>query len=383
MRRVCVMTGTRADYGHLRWILAGLRDHPGIELQLVVAAAHLSPAFGFTVREIEADGHPIHARVEMLQDDDSGLGVATSTGLGTMRFAEAFAGLEPDLLVILGDRFEALAAAQAALFLRIPVAHLHGGEVSFGALDESLRHAITKLSHLHFVAAEPYRRRVIQLGEDPARVHLVGTPGLDALEQEPPMTRQEIEASLGWSLEGPLAVVTYHPATSHAAPGAGVHALVQALEERPDLRVLVTGVNADEGRSEVSAALDGMLQRQAHRMLGVRSLGQRRYLSTLRLASVVVGNSSSGLVEAPAIGVPTVNIGPRQDGRLRAASVLDTPAEPAAIGAALDRALLPQTARLAREQEPPYGRPGASARVVEVLATASLEGILVKRFCDI
>lgn len=375
MRRIAIVTGTRADFGHLRWLTADLFEAPDVEVQVIVTGMHLSGAFGVTESEI---AFPIAARVPMLLHGDSAASVATSTGLGVIGMTQALSDLRPDCVVVLGDRFEIFAAATAAMLLHIPLAHLHGGETTEGAIDEHLRHAITKMAQLHFVAAEPYRQRVLQMGESSERVHLVGAPGLDVIERVTLPTREALEAQVGWSLRGPLAIATFHPVTLDEDPASGVHALLGALEAVPELRVLFTGVNADEGNAAVTTAIQGAVRAHPERFHAVQSLGQIGYLGAVKLANMVLGNSSSGLVEAPAVGTPTVNIGDRQRGRLRARSVIDVSADPALVAAAIRTALDAPP----RDLDPPYGGPGASRRIADILRRVDLTTLRRKSFVD-
>lgn len=383
-RKVCVFTGTRAEYGLLQGLMAGIRDSARLELQVLVAGMHLSPAFGETWREVEADGFPIDARAEILVSGDSPTAVATSMGLGVMKVADALARLRPDILVLLGDRFEALAAAQAAMLCRVPIAHIHGGEATEGLIDEAIRHSITKMSHLHFAAAEPFRRRIVQLGEQPDRVFDVGAPGIDNLRQMELMDRAALEASLGFDLTPPLLLVTYHPVTLSDRPATEpLGELLEAFRRMPECRVLLTRSNADPGGLGINDMLDRFAAEVGERVRVSASLGQVRYLSAMALADAVVGNSSSGIIEAPAAGTPTVNLGERQAGRPRAPSVLDVAEEADAIEAAIRRALSPAFQELAARRETPFGSGGAAARMVEVLEEAALDGILFKRFHDL
>ncbi len=382
-RTICIVTGSRAEYGHLRWLARDIADDARLCLQILVTGAHLSEEFGETWREIEADGFTINAKVPVL-DGDRAVDVAGAMGRGISGMAEALDRLKPDLLIILGDRFEMLAAASAALVMTVPVAHLHGGETTEGAFDESIRHAITKMSHLHFTAAAAYRDRVLQLGEDPARVFHVGAPGLDLLTRETLPGQAELEAVLGMSLDGLVFLVTYHPVTlSGTDPALAVEQLLAALDRWPQARIVVTGVNADPGHSMVSAAFAAWQQRHPDRVRLVASLGNRRYVAAMALASAVIGNSSSGLIEAPAMGVPTINMGERQKGRLRAPSVIDCGETADEIAAAITTALDPAFRKRARTQSPPLGRGGASAKITEIIATADLDGILMKHFHDL
>lgn len=383
-RKICVVTGTRAEYGLLRWLMQEIGDDPGLKLQIVATGAHLSPDFGLTYREIEADGFTIATKVEMLLASDTPTGIAKSVGLGVIGFADALALLAPDILVLLGDRYEILAAAQAALVARIPVAHIHGGELTEGAFDDAIRHALTKMAHLHFVAAEPYRRRVIQLGEDPARVFNFGAPGLDSIRRLTLLGRAELETALGFALGAVNLLVTYHPVTlEDENPREAMAALLQALDAFPQARIIFTRPNADTHGRVINELIDRYLAAQPGRAAAFASLGQVRYLSAVCHAAAVIGNSSSGLSEAPALKTPTVNIGARQRGRLRAASVIDCAAEPAAIRAAIEKALSADFAPVVQAAVSPYGAGDASVRIKEQLKQVPLAGLAVKKFYDI
>jgi UDP-hydrolysing UDP-N-acetyl-D-glucosamine 2-epimerase len=384
-RKVCVVTGTRAEYGLLYWLLREIEADPALELQLVVTGMHLSPEFGMTIRQIEADEFPIADRVEMLLSSDTPVGIAKAIGLGVIGFADVFARLRPDVLVVLGDRFEILAAAQAALVARIPIAHLHGGETTEGAFDEAIRHSVTKMAYLHFVASEPYRRRVIQLGEDPTRVFNVGTPGLDHVRRTPRLGRAEVEDFLGFALDAPLFVVTYHPATlSDDSAMEPLNELFRALLRFPDARFVFTKSNADTGGRAINRAVDHFVESYPNRARAFAALGLPRYHSLLAVADIVVGNSSSGLTEAPALGVPTVNVGDRQKGRLRAASVIDCDELEEEIVAAIETALSSGFRDRIKGQVLPYGIGDASPAICRVLRKATLnDGLLQKHFHDI
>ena len=383
MRRVCVVTGTRADFGLLRWVMNDIAASPALTLQLVVTGTHLAAGYGDTVREIEAAGFVADARVEMLVAGDGGVAMTKSLGLALIGFADAFERLRCDVVLVLGDRYEALAAAQAALLARIPVAHLHGGELSAGALDDAMRHAITKLSHLHFAAAAPYAARVRQLGEDPALVFDVGGLGVDAITRTALPTRSTLEASLGFALgERPL-LITLHPATATAHDAAhDADELLAALAPLVDATLIFTLPNADAGGQVIRERITAFASARANAHL-VPSMGQERWLASLRHAAGVVGNSSSGLLEAPTFRVGTVNIGARQDGRLRAASVIDTPCERQAIAAAIAQLSAPQFRAMLATTVNPYGDGGAARRIVEVLETVPLHGLLHKKFVDL
>lgn len=382
-RKVCVVTATRAEYGLLYWLLCAMRDDPHIDLQLVVTGAHLSQAHGMTVRNIESDGFKIAERLPILLQDDSPQGISKSLGLATMAFADAFARLAPDILVLLGDRYEMLGAAQAAMIARLPIAHIHGGEATEGLIDEAIRHSITKMAHLHFVAAEDFRRRVIQLGEDPGRVWVVGAVGLDNIARLPLFDREALSAQLGISLEPPCLILTYHPVTlSLQDPGESMLMLLNAVDEVAST-IILTGVNADTGGSAMREVAEHFATARPGKVLFAESLGALHYLSAVKHADVVVGNSSSGLLEAPALGTPTVDIGERQQGRLRAPSVIHCAPNEQEILAAIHYALSLGHRAVAARHETPYGTPGAAERILSVLRVHPLEGLVIKRFYDL
>lgn len=383
-RRICIVTGTRAEYGLLRWLMEEVRGDPELELRILATGMHLSPEFGLTYREIEEDGFEISERVEMLLSSDSPVGIAKSIGIGTIGFADAFQRLEPDIVVVLGDRFEVLAAAQAAMVARIPLAHLYGGETTEGVIDEPIRHAVTKMSHFHFVTTDAYRRRIIQLGEDPGRVFNYGAPGLDALERIELMTPEELEEELGFELGSPTFVVTYHPVTlDRADPAERFEEVLEALDQFPEARVVFTKTNADTHGRSINRMIERYSEQHPDRCAVFVSLGQRRYLSLLREADVVIGNSSSGLLEAPLLETPTVNIGPRQQGRVRAASVLDCAEDREEIVDAVRETQSQKFRAKASRADFPYGESGASRRIKEKLKQVALDDVLMKSFYDL
>ncbi len=368
---ICFFTGARAEYGLLAPVMAAVRASDDLRLRLLVSGMHLAPEFGLTWRQIEADGFAIDERVEMLLASDSSLGMAKSAGLGLMGLAEALDRLRPDCLVVLGDRFETFAAASAAYMLGIPLVHLHGGEVTAGALDEGFRHAISKMSSLHLVATEEYRRRVIQLGEQPASVHVVGALGIVNIRTLPLLSRREIEADLGLALGAGSVLLTFHPATlGEGTARDEAAALLAALEHFPALRVICTRANADSAGREVNRLVDAWAAARPERTRVYDALGRLRYLSSLRQVGAVIGNSSSGLIEAPSLGVPTVNIGDRQQGRCRAASVIDCPAEQGAIVRACELAFSPDFRRRAAAASNPYEQPDTVGRIMDLLRAA-------------
>lgn len=377
------MTGTRADYGHLFWLLKEIDADPDLELQLVVTGAHLSAKWGNTVETIERDGLSIAARVPFDLSDDTPLAVADSLAHSTSGLAHSFARLKPDVVVVLGDRYEVLAAAQASLMLGIPLAHLHGGETTEGAFDEAIRHAVTKMAHLHFVAADEYAWRVRQLGESDEHIFNFGAPGLDHLTRSSIAGRDELEKVIGAPLGSPLFAVTYHPETLDADEGIdGLRAMLSALGGVTSASIVFTGVNADPGHDHLTNEIHAFVSADPTRRHLIASLGQSRYLGLLKIADAVVGNSSSGLIEAPALRVPTVNIGDRQKGRLRAASVIDCAPTKEAIDTALRKAIDPQFRAQLPENPSLYGVGDAARRIKDVLKTADLRGITKKHFVN-
>jgi GDP/UDP-N,N'-diacetylbacillosamine 2-epimerase (hydrolysing) len=344
---------------------------------------HLAPEFGETFREIEKDGFTVDYKVEMLLSSDTPVGVTKSIGLGMIGFGDALRQLQPHLLVVLGDRFEILPAVTAALIMRIPVAHIHGGEVTEGAFDEAIRHSITKMSHLHFVAAEDHRERVIQLGEDPDRVFVVGVLGIDSIENLELLDRESLEASLGFKLGVRNLLVTFHPATLEIETAVSqLSELLAALETLDDTHLIFTMPNADtEGRA-LRLLIQRFVDDHAHAR-AYTSLGQHLYLSCMRHVDAVVGNSSSGLIEAPAFRKGTINIGDRQRGRLKAESVIDCAANRVSIQEALRRLYEPDFQAKLAVVKNPYGRGGAGKEIVRLIRELSLEGILGKAFHDL
>jgi UDP-hydrolysing UDP-N-acetyl-D-glucosamine 2-epimerase len=376
---IAVFTGTRAEYGLLYWLMKDIAADPELELKLIVSGTHLSPEFGLTYQQIEQDGFKIDERIEMLLSSDTSVGVVKSMGVALLGLADALARQQPDVLVILGDRFEALAAAQAAMLQRIPVAHLHGGEITEGAYDDAIRHAITKLSYLHFTAAEPYRQRVIQLGEAPERVFNVGAVGLDHIIKTPLLSMEELQSSFGFTLDSPFFVVTYHPVTLADEPAEeSFRALLAALDNYPDHQVILTYPNADDGGRAIIPLLEQYAAANPARVLAIPSLGYRRYLSAVKHCAAVIGNSSSGIIEVPSLGVPTVNIGQRQQGRLAAQSVLHCEANGVSIAQCIAQALQPMAPSAFTN---PYGAGDASSQIVARLK--HLTTPTIKQFHDL
>jgi UDP-hydrolysing UDP-N-acetyl-D-glucosamine 2-epimerase len=382
-RRIAVITGSRAEFGLLSGVISLLRAAPDVDCQVVVTGAHLSAAHGDTVDEIVDAGVPIAFRVDLQLGDDSSIGTVAAMGRAMLGFADALGTLRPDIMVVLGDRYEILMAASAATVACIPVAHIHGGEITAGAVDDAIRHAITKLSALHFVAAEPYRRRVIQMGEMPSRVHLVGGLGVDLVRNTPRIDRATLEVETGFRFGRRNVVVTYHPVTLAVGRGTEeLEAILDALDSLDEVHVAFTLPNADVGNAAIRERIESY-SRERDTVWAFSSLGFRRYISFVAESNGVVGNSSSGLIEAPALGVGTVNVGSRQDGRLRAASVIDAPSRTGDIVTALQQMLSNDFQTAARRVANPYGTGGSAERVVAILRSVALDGLTAKDFHDL
>lgn len=382
MRNICVVTGTRAEYGLLYWLMKEIQGDTDLQLQLVVTGMHLSPEFGLTYRTIEEDGFVIDAKVEMLLSSDTPVGIAKSIGLGVIGFADALERLKPDIIVVLGDRYEIMAAAQAALVARIPVAHIHGGETTEGAIDESIRHSITKMSHLHFVAAEPYRTRVIQMGEHPDTVVNVGALGIENIKRLQLLDKSQLEKSINFEIGTICFLVTYHPATLGATtPQVAMQALLDALDLFQDAKIIITKPNSDTDGRILGLMIDEYALHNRERVAVFTSLGQLRYLSALKLVDVVIGNSSSGIIEAPASNTPTVNIGDRQSGRLKADSIIDCLETSESIVAAINKALSRQFLDEIKHGVSLYGYGESASRIKNIMKQANLS--CTKRFYDL
>jgi UDP-hydrolysing UDP-N-acetyl-D-glucosamine 2-epimerase len=378
MRKIAVVTTSRADYGHLYWPLRELQKHPDVQLELIVLGAHLSPEFGATVREIEKDGFPIAAKIECLLSSDSDVGMAKTIGVATLSLADALGAMRPDILLLIADRYEMLAPASVALALRIPVAHIEGGEISEGAIDDAVRNALTKMSHIHFTSTENARRRIIAMDEEPWRVHRAGAPSLDHLRRSTLLDRAELEARLGVALHQPTTVVAYHPVTIARDTVLEADALFAALE-RVSGQILFCYPNADAGSRELIARTRTFAAAHNDAQVFV-NLDAVTYWSLLRQADLFLGNSSSGIMETPSLALPAVNIGLRQQGRERAKNIVDAQADVAAILAAVKHARSEEfRARLAGMSNP-YGDGRAAEKIAQVLTTVALnQDLLMKR----
>lgn len=383
-RKICFVTGTRAEYGLLYWVMKEVDTDPALELQLIVTGTHLEKAYGHTVDVIEADGFSVDVSVPLDVSDTTATGITNSAAKAVDGIGRALDKLKPDLVVLLGDRYEILSAAVAATIHCIPIAHIHGGEVTEGAMDESMRHAITKLSSLHFAAAEPYRQRILQMGENPANVFTVGAPGLDHIARSQLMSESEIKSALGGTDESKYFLITMHPTTlSDDPPEHEIDALLGALESFDEIDAVFTGVNADPGRDVIAQRIESYVATHRDSARAYVSLGQQRYLSAMQHATAVIGNSSSGIIEAPAVGVPTVNIGDRQKGRLRAGSIIDCAANPDDVRSAISKAISNEFLASLEGAEKPYGEPGASSKIVGILRGHSLGTLTQKSFFDL
>lgn len=366
--KITIFTGTRAEYGLLYWLMKDIDEDKMLTLQLLVSGSHLSPEFGLTYTQILDDGFNIDEKVEMLVSSNSPTGTAKSVGLGISGYADAIERLSPDLIVILGDRYEALAVAQTSVIMGIPILHIHGGEVSEGANDDAFRHAITKLSNLHATSTDLYRKRVIQLGESPDRVFNVGAMGLDYIQRGNFLNRNELSESLKFNLSKPFFVVTYHPVTlGDEDPVSTCQALIETLELFHSHQVIFTYPNADNGGREIISLIESYALNNPHRVLAFPSLGQMRYLSAVKYADAVIGNSSSGIIEVPSFDIPTVNIGIRQQGRLAAKSVLHSSTTVDSISEAITLAISRNHKKEDEKILNPYSQGNASHNVIEMI----------------
>lgn len=380
--KVAAVTGTRADYGLLAPLLQKIDASPLMDLQIVVTGTHLLQEFGHTIDEILRDGFPIAGLVPEVGSAQTGADVARQVGAGTSSFAEILGNLSPDVMIVLGDRFEILAAVNAAFFMGIPILHLHGGEVTNGAFDDAVRHAISKFSTVHAVAASVYGERLVRMGEQPDSVHVVGGFGVDALSSSSRLSIFELQRELGITIRSPLLLVTYHPVTAEAHDTeAEIQSLVAALKEFTSATVVFTLPNGDPENGIISHAVRRSVTQEPNWHL-FSAMGSKLYLSLLASSSVIVGNSSSGILEAPSFGVPTVNIGPRQAGRLMGASILCCEPTSNEIVEAVRTALSDDFVELARAAESPYGAPGASDRVMEILERTDFANLGGKTFYD-
>lgn len=368
MKRIGIMTGTRAEYGLLKSLMQEINKDNDLELYLIVSGMHLSPEFGMTYKEIEEDGFQINAKVEMLLSSDSPAGISKSIGLGVIGFADEFQRADLDMLILLGDRYEALSAAICALVMRIPIAHLHGGELTEGAIDEGIRHSITKMSYLHFTSTEQYRNRVIQLGENPERVFYVGALGVENIKKINLMTKEELERSIHFEIDENTVIVTYHPVTlENNTVEEQFLNLLEVLDRNPKIRMIFTKANADTNGRIVNELIDKYAAQNSERACAFVSLGQKRYLSALKYCRIVIGNSSSGIIEAPSFGKPVINIGDRQKGRICADSVINCGYTQQEIQQAMETALTKEFENKASNCRNPYEKENTAANIISVI----------------
>jgi GDP/UDP-N,N'-diacetylbacillosamine 2-epimerase (hydrolysing) len=384
MRKICVVTGTRSEYGLLYWIIKEVESHPELILQLVVTGMHLSPEFGLTVQNIEKDGFKITRKIEMLMSSDTAVGISKSIGVGIISFADFLAECKPDIMLVVGDRFEVFSAVSAAMTARIPVAHCHGGEITEGAIDESIRHAITKMSHLHFVSCNEYRNRVIQMGETPEMVFNVGGLGIENINRIDLLDKQTFEKSIQFTLGESAALVTFHPVTlDNESAEYQFGELLSSFDEFPELKLIFTKANADADGRIINQMIDAFVQKNPERACAFISLGQLRYLSALKHVTMVIGNSSSGLLEAPSFGIPTVNIGDRQKGRIMAESLIQCGNQREQIIGGIKKATEDSFRVFCKTVKNPYDNGNASEKIINVLKTKALESIERKKFNDL
>ena len=382
--KVCVVTGTRAEYGLLYWLMKEIQNDKDLQLQIIATGMHLSPEFGLTYKEIEKE-FKIDKKIEILLSSDTPVGISKSMGLAQISFAEAFDELKPDIVVVLGDRFEILAAASSALISRIPIAHIHGGEVTEGAVDEAFRHSITKMSHLHFTSTEEYKKRVIQLGEEPNRVFNVGAMGIENIKRLKLLSKEEFEKSIDFKLNKKNILVTFHPVTlENATAKEQFEELLSAIDELEETNIIFTKANADTDGRIINKMIDEYVNKNKDKSVAFTSLGQLRYLSALQFMDAVVGNSSSGILEAPSFKIGTINIGDRQKGRIKAKSVIDCKPKKEEIKKAFEKLYSKEFQKMLKNVKNLYEEDGyPSKKIVEVLKKSDLKNILKKRFYDI
>jgi len=382
-RKICVVTGTRAEYGLLYWLMKRLKNDPEVTLQIVATGMHLSPEFGLTVQQIEKDDFFINEKVEMLLSGDTPTAITKSIGLGVISFADAFNRLAPDTIVVLGDRFEIFAAAQAAMIMRIPIAHIHGGELTEGLIDDPIRHSITKMSHIHFTATEEYKKRVIQMGEQPSTVYNVGTLGLEGIKNLNLLNKEDLSKSIGFSLNKYF-LVTLHPTTlENSTAKKQIQVLLDALNEFPEYQVIFTKTNADTDGRVINQYIENYVKENSEKACVFDSLGQLRYLSAIQYCDAVIGNSSSGLLEVPFFKKPTVNIGIRQGGRLKAESIIECDFAVNNIIKAINKAVSEKFNKQIQHIELLYGEGNTSEQILNILKQVELENITIKKFYDL
>ena len=382
--KICVITGTRAEYGLLFWTMKTIKEHPDFELSVCVTGMHLSPEFGLTYNQIVSDGFQIEGKIEMLLSSDTSVGITKSVGLGLIGFADFFERTKPDWILVLGDRFEIFSAVTAAMIARIPVAHCHGGEATEGLIDEAIRHSLTKMSHLHFTSTIEYRNRVIQLGEQPSRVFHVGALGIENINRLKLLNKQEFESSIDFQLSSLNFLVTFHPVTlDQSSTENQFKELLKALLAFKEAKIIFTKPNADHDGRIISQIIDDFVNKNSDRSISFVSLGQLKYLSAIKHCQVVIGNSSSGLIEVPSFKKPAINIGDRQQGRVQAKSVISCKPEMNAIIESIQIALSDEFQLILQNVENPYGEGNSSNKIVEAIQNASIQNILKKEFYNL
>ncbi|MDF2801704.1 MAG: UDP-N-acetyl-D-glucosamine 2-epimerase, UDP-hydrolyzing [Anaerocolumna sp.] len=365
MKKVCIVTGSRAEYGILQPLIYKLSKDEEIELQIIATGMHLSPEFGLTYKQIENDGYKINEKIETVLSSDTTVGISKAIGLGLISFAEVYQRLNPDLIIILGDRYEIFAAASAAMVSKIPIAHLHGGELTEGAIDEAIRHAITKMSYLHFTSTEVYRQRVIQLGEAPERVHNVGALGVENVKKMKLLTKDILEERLQFKFDKKVALITFHPVTlEDRTSQEQFQVLLEAVDYFMDLKIIFTKANADADGRIINSMIDKYVKRHADRCVAFTSMGQEKYLSALQYSSIVIGNSSSGIIEVPSFNIPTVNIGDRQQGRIKSKSVIDCGVKVIQIKQAIESGLSKQNKVFQLKNINPYEKENTTEQII-------------------
>ncbi|RXJ68983.1 UDP-N-acetylglucosamine 2-epimerase (hydrolyzing) [Halarcobacter ebronensis] len=383
MKKVCVVTGTRAEYGLLYWLIKGIEADKELELQLIVTGMHLSPEFGLTYKEIEKE-FKIDKKIEMLLSSDTSIGISKSMGLAQISFAEAYEELKPDLIVLLGDRYEIFSAASAAMIAKVPIAHLHGGEATEGLIDEPIRHSITKMSHLHFTATNEYRNRVIQLGETPDRVFNVGGLGIENIKRLKLLSKDEFEKSIDFKLNKKNILVTFHPVTlENSTAKEQFQELLDAIDSLENTNIIFTKANSDTDGRVINQMIDEYVVKNSYKAIAFTSLGQQRYLSALQFMDCVVGNSSSGLAEAPSFKIGTINIGDRQKGRIKADSVIDCLPQKNEILKACQILYSINFQSLLQKVQNPYGTDLASKKIIDIIKTTDLSNVIKKTFYDL
>lgn len=368
MKKICVITGTRADYGLLRPLIKRIKEDKELKLQLIATGMHLSPEFGLTYKEIESDGLQIDEKIEMLLSSDTPIGISKSMGLSMIGFADVFNRINPDMIVVLGDRYEIFSAVSSALSFRIPVAHIHGGETTEGAIDESMRHSITKMSYLHFTSTEVYRNRVIQLGENPKRVFNVGAIGIESIKELKLLSKSELEKNINFKFGKQTALITFHPVTlENGTSKCQFQELLSALEKFKDLKIIFTKSNSDTDGRVINKMIDNYVNENKGSAIAFTSMGQTRYLSAMKYADLVVGNSSSGIIEAPSFNLPTINIGDRQKGRVQAQTVINCEPVQDEIYQSIEKGLSYEFKEKIKNIQNPYGDGNVSEIIIEKL----------------